>query len=161
MAYREHGMWEVLEVLRRVHGGEAYRSVARATGRSPKTVRRYVRLARKLGWSVGTAPDEALAARIVARLRPGPQDAAESAAHRQLVPHRERLREWLAIDRPGDHGPAAPLAPDLDERRRQRQRVARVPGGEAVGLALADLGQGLPGDRPGREVEEGRAQHDA
>jgi len=106
MAYREHGMWEVYEVLRRVHGGEAFRSVARATGRTPKTVRRYVKLARKLGWQPGGSeiPDESLAARVVARLRPGPQASSDSAAETTLRPHLGQLREWLAIDRPTERG---------------------------------------------------------
>ena len=43
MAYREHVMREVFEVLRPVHAGKAYCSMARGTGRSLETVRRYVR----------------------------------------------------------------------------------------------------------------------
>lgn len=31
MAYLEHGVWEVLEVLRRAHRGEARRAIARST----------------------------------------------------------------------------------------------------------------------------------
>ena len=42
MAYTEHGMWEVLEVLRRAHRGEGRRAIARTTGRSRKTVQRYL-----------------------------------------------------------------------------------------------------------------------
>lgn len=119
MAYREHGMWEVYEVLRRVHGGEAYRSVARATGRSPKTVRRYVRLAHKLGWQAGgeTAPDEALAARVVARIRPGSPDVGDSAAHRLLLPQLEQLRQWLAVDRPAERGLTLTKVHQLLERQ--------------------------------------------
>jgi transposase len=106
MAYREHGMWEILEVLRRVHAGQSYRSVGRGTGRTPKTVRRYVKLARKLGWEPAgeQAPDEALAARIVARLRPGPPEVGETVAEAILLPHRDQLRSWLAVDRPEQRG---------------------------------------------------------
>jgi uncharacterized protein YerC len=35
-------MWEILEVLRRVHRGEPYAAIQRATGHTRKTVRRYV-----------------------------------------------------------------------------------------------------------------------
>jgi transposase len=106
MAYREHGMWEVFEVLRRVHAGEAYRSVARGTGRSPKTVRRYVRLARELGWEPkgAVAPDEQLAGRVAARLRPGPRELRQTAAQTLLVPHLDQLRRWLAADDPSTAG---------------------------------------------------------
>lgn len=48
MAYREHGMWEVLEVLRRIHRGESRSRIERATGRSRKTIGRYVRTAKAL-----------------------------------------------------------------------------------------------------------------
>jgi transposase len=100
MAYREHGMWEVLEVLRRVHAGEALRSVARGTGRSPKTVRRYVRLARKLGWEskAEQPPDEQLASRVAVRLRPGPHELNETLAEAVLLTRIEELRRWLAVD---------------------------------------------------------------
>ena len=106
MAYREHGMWEIFEVLRRVHAGEAHRSVARGTGRTPKTVRRYVGLARKLGWEPGAEkpPDEQLAARVAARLRPGPRELCETVAEAVLLPHLERLGDWLAVDRPERRG---------------------------------------------------------
>jgi transposase len=106
MAYREHGMWEVLEVLRRVHAGEYYRAVARGTGRTPKTVRRYVKLARKLGWQPGgeQPPDEALASRIVARLRPGPRELGDTVAEAILLPHRDQLGQWLAVDEPERRG---------------------------------------------------------
>ena len=40
MAYLEVGMWEILDVLRRVHRGEAYAAIERATSRTRKTVRR-------------------------------------------------------------------------------------------------------------------------
>jgi len=50
MAYREVDMWEILEVLRRAGQGESITQIKLATGRSRKTIRRYVRLARKLGW---------------------------------------------------------------------------------------------------------------
>jgi transposase len=119
MAYREHGMWEVYEVLRRVHGGEAYRSVARGTGRSPKTVRRYVRLAQRLGWQPGTSqpPDEQLAARVVARLGTGSQDRCESATDARLLPCLDQLREWLAVDQPTERGLTLTKVHNLLERQ--------------------------------------------
>ena len=42
MAYREVQMWEVLNVLRRIGRGESAAAVARATGHTRRTVRRYV-----------------------------------------------------------------------------------------------------------------------
>lgn len=101
MAYRELGMWEVLDVLRRVQRGETRRGIERATGRSRKTIHRYVKTAAKLGWEpgVGGEPDEALAARVAQRLRPGPgESAAGGTTEAVLTAHRDQLRAWLAPD---------------------------------------------------------------
>jgi len=100
MAYQEHGMWEVLDVLKRIHRGESRRHVARATGRSRKTIGRYLDAAAKRGW-VATVhePTEHLAAEVIATLRPGPKGVVcETAA--ALEPFKEQIRHWLA---PHDH----------------------------------------------------------
>jgi transposase len=98
MAYQEHGMWEVLDVLKRIHRGESRRQVARVTGRSRKTIRRYVETAVRLGWAPAERePDELLAAAVITTVRPGPKDVvAESAA--VLEPFKEQIRQWLAPD---------------------------------------------------------------
>lgn len=49
MAYRERGMVEVREMVRRWLGGEGIRAIARATGMDRKTVAAYVRAARTVG----------------------------------------------------------------------------------------------------------------
>ncbi len=97
MAYREHGMWEILEVLRRVHAGEGRRSLARSTGRSRKAITRYIERAEALGWEPrgSVEPDEALAGRVAAGLRPGPPPKQDSTTEAKLWPHLERLRAWL------------------------------------------------------------------
>jgi len=97
MAYREHGMWEVLDVLRRVHRGQSRRSVERSTGRSRRAIRRYLRLAAKLGWKPGEGeePDEELAACVVLRLKPGSRDASPGETERKLLEHKEQIRVWL------------------------------------------------------------------
>jgi transposase len=69
-------MWEILEVLRRVGRGEGQRAVARVTGHSRSTIRRWVACATELGWAAAIVePDEAL-----------------------LAPHREQIRTWLAAE---------------------------------------------------------------
>jgi hypothetical protein len=96
MVYREYGMWEVLEVLRRLHRGETQVVVAAATGRDRKTVRSYLKLATELGWSHEREPDEALAVRILEQIRPGPGDLEPGPAEQLLLPHESRIREWLS-----------------------------------------------------------------
>ena len=49
MAYREVGMVQVREILRRWLAGDGFRSIARALGVDRKTVVEYVRLAQAAG----------------------------------------------------------------------------------------------------------------
>jgi transposase len=89
-------MWEVLDVLRRVHRGEGRRRVARATGHTRKTVGRYVAIAAGLGWVPGVhEPDEQLAAEILAKLRPGPRHVVADSEQALLL-LKDQLKTWLA-----------------------------------------------------------------
>ena len=100
MAYREIGMWEILEVLRRVAHGERRRAIERVTGHSRSTIRRWLRVARKLGWEPGQGePGESVAVAVAQRVRPVPDEAAPGESQRRLLPHRQQIQAWLA---PGD-----------------------------------------------------------
>ena len=71
MAYRQIGMWEILEVLQRVARGERQRAISRVTGHSRTTIRRWLRVARRVGWQPESGePDEALAREVATRVRP-------------------------------------------------------------------------------------------
>lgn len=97
MGYREYGMWEILEVLRRHHRGEKKQRITLATGHTRVTVRRYITTAEKLGWSNDCEPDEELARKVVGRLQPGPRasPAASPTNEQRLLEHVERIRSWL------------------------------------------------------------------
>ena len=92
-------MWEILEVLKRHHQGESQRRIAVATGRGRKTVRAYLREAKKLGWSKEVPPDEALASRVVQRRQPGPTPSVLSPSEKALRGHHERIHQWLEAPR--------------------------------------------------------------
>jgi transposase len=99
MAYKEHGMWEVLEVLKRLHAGEGIRATARHTGRDRNTVKRYRNAAESVGWVAGHHdPDEELAQDVIAALRPGPRGDAQTPTEVTLQPHAARIKEWLKAD---------------------------------------------------------------
>ncbi len=101
MAYREVGMVQVREILRRWLAGDGFRSIARALGVDRKTVVEYVRLAQAAGVERGGAPlSEAQLSAIVAARRPGrPMATTEPSAEIQaLVPHQETIRRWLSED---------------------------------------------------------------
>lgn len=97
MVYREHGMWEILEVLRRLHRGESQVVIEAATGRDRKTIRSYLRLAQEIGWGPGgVEPDETLAVRLLERLRPGPGDLDSGQTEQLLLPRKEQIQQWLS-----------------------------------------------------------------
>ncbi len=99
MAYEEHGMWEVLDVLKRIRAGESRRSISRNTGRSRKTIERYVAVAMDLGWSPEVhEPNEALASEVIARLKPGPRDKLPGETAKILGTHKEQIKQWLEGD---------------------------------------------------------------
>jgi len=95
MAFREVAMWEIWNVLERLHRGESQRAVARVSGHSPKTVRRYLATARELGWEPGgEAPTEELAGEVYRRHRPARGRGAGEVEEGLLV-HRDQITEWL------------------------------------------------------------------
>lgn len=106
MAYREHGMWEILEVLRRAHAGESLKLISRGTQRSRNTIKRYLKRAKKLGWFPRSEeePTENLAVRIAAGLRPGPSEKSPESREAQLLPHRDRIKTWLDAKSDGGDG---------------------------------------------------------
>jgi len=102
MAYREVGMWEIFNVLKRYGRGESKTAIKQATGRSRKTVRKYIELAEDLGWVAGLhEPDEALALEVLRLVKPGRKDDDPGEVEKLLLPHRERISQWLSGE-PGD-----------------------------------------------------------
>lgn len=101
MAYREVGMVQVREIVRRWRAGDGLRAIARALGTDRKTVAEYVRLAEAAGVERGGAPptDGQLAA-IMASRRPGrPPAAAEPSVEFQaLAPYQATIHGWLHDD---------------------------------------------------------------
>jgi hypothetical protein len=95
MAYREVAMWEILAVLERIGRGESQAAVAQVTGHCRKTIRRYVRTAKSLGWEPGTdPPSEALAAEVFLRHRTS-GERSPGEVEEELRPHLETIRQWL------------------------------------------------------------------
>jgi hypothetical protein len=102
VAYREIAMWEILEVLRRVGRGEGQRGIARLTGHSRTTIRRWVACATELGWAPAVQePDEGLAQQVAEHMRPLPAQRSPGESEAQLAPHREQIRTWLAAEGKG------------------------------------------------------------
>jgi len=99
MAYQEVAMWEILNVLRRIGRGEIISEVARVTDHDRKTVRRYVTIAKELGWvPEEQEPDEELAVRVFRQLRPVSTERPPGETEQLLLPHVETISDWLKSD---------------------------------------------------------------
>ncbi len=87
MAYREVGMIQVREIVRRWLAGDGLRSIARALGVDRKTVAEYVRLAHAAGIERdGAPPSEAQLDALAACRRPGrPVATTEPSAEVQTL----------------------------------------------------------------------------
>ncbi len=93
------GSTACLEVLQRVHNGESRSGIERATGRSRKTIGRYVKAAKALGWlPERDKPDEALASRVIERHQPGPKDVMAGKVEQALRAHHARIEAWLGVE---------------------------------------------------------------
>src|SRR5512134_650392 len=100
MAYREVRVVDYQEVVRRWLTGDGIRSVARGTGLDRKTVRRILRAAGRLGLKPGgPVPDDNTVAALIGEVRgvQGPAEPGET--ERILLPHQERIRNWLQEDK--------------------------------------------------------------
>lgn len=95
MAYRELGMVEIREVLRRWLAGDGLRAIARGTGIDRKTIAKYVRAAAGVGLQRGgpLPTDEQVAA--VRHQACPPAIETPSDEQQALWPHRETIQTWL------------------------------------------------------------------
>ena len=97
MAYRELGMVEVREILRRWRGGEGVRAIARGSSLDRKTIAAYVGAALAVGVQRGGAPhtDEQITT-IAATRRPGPTNATIPSPEVEVLrPQARTIRQWL------------------------------------------------------------------
>jgi transposase len=99
MAYREVGVMDTDQVIRRWLAGEKIRAIARSTGLDRNTIRRIVRSAEEVGVQRETPwPDEDKLQVIRQRIgRPGATVAA-GEAEQQLKPRTDQIRAWLDKD---------------------------------------------------------------
>jgi len=93
--YREVGLMQVVEILRRWQAGESARTIARATGLARNTVGKYLEEAKRLGVACqGVSADNG---QILALSRLGLVAPSARAAPRTalLDAHREQIARWL------------------------------------------------------------------
>lgn len=95
MARKEYTVVDVVDILRRMQQGYSLRAITRATGMDRNTLRKYVRLAGKRGFTKEGICDLATIAReVVNEVQshlPGPERSCEHL----LLPHKERIASWI------------------------------------------------------------------
>jgi transposase len=95
MAYRELGVIEIREVLRRFSLGERVRAIARGTGSDRKTIAKYVAAAVAAGLVRGApGPTDEHVAAVLAAVR-ALRGGRPGEVPDRLAAHRDQIAEWL------------------------------------------------------------------
>jgi transposase len=119
--YREVGLMQVVEILRRWQAGDSARVIARGMGLARDTVRKYLREAERLGITTrGPAPTNEQIVTL-SRLSQTAPPARTAPRAIQLEPHQQQIARWLQDD-------------DL-----QLTRVAELLGQQGVPVAYTTL----------------------
>ena len=97
--YREVGLMQVVEILRRWQAGDSARAIAQATGLARNTVAKYLEEAQRLGLERQGAPPnngQVLALSRLGQTAPAARAAPQAAL---LDSHREQIERWLRDDK--------------------------------------------------------------
>ena len=97
--YREVGLMQVVEILRRWQAGDSARTIAKATGVARNTVGKYLEEAQRLGLERQGAPPNS--DQILALTQLGQTAPEKRAAPRRtlLDPHRDQIAQWLQVEK--------------------------------------------------------------
>src|SRR5688572_17118156 len=99
MGYREVGLMQVVEVLRRWRARESIRAIAQATGLARNSVRRYVRAAEDLGLAAEGPPPANEQLLVLARLGETAPAGRAAPQHATLEAQRDRIAQWVGDER--------------------------------------------------------------
>jgi transposase len=133
MAYRELGVIEIREVLRRFCLGEGLRAIARGTGSDRKTIAKYVAAAVAAGLARGApGPTDEQVAAVLAAVR-ALRGGRPGQVPDRLAAHRDQIAGWL--------GEGLRLT---KIHRRLRAQGVTVPYSSLHRFAQASLGFGAP-----------------
>jgi len=96
MGHREYDVLEIVDVLRRYLKGDSIRSIAKSKGMDRNTVRKYLRIAEERGLSQEFRGDlDEMAYRIFRAVHPERGEETEKKRDKILLPHEQRITEWL------------------------------------------------------------------
>ncbi|MCX5975201.1 MAG: IS21 family transposase, partial [Coprothermobacterota bacterium] len=99
MAFKEGSRVEVIEIIRRWQANTSLRGLARATGLSRKTVKKYLQAAEKCGVTRnGPPPSEAQLLALAPLNVAGPRQGVRPSEE-LLGPWALRIRDWILVER--------------------------------------------------------------
>jgi len=145
--YREVGLMQVVEILRRWQAGESARTIAHGTGLARNTVGKYLQEAQRLGLSAHGPPpsdEHLLALSRLGHTAPPARSAPRTAV---LEPYREQIATWLGEE----HLQLTRVAELLDGRGAHvsyttLRRYARAQGFPAESRDTVRLAESAPGE---------------
>ena len=130
--YREVGLMQVVEILRRWQAGESGRAIARSTGLARDTVGKYLKEAERLGLSPQGPPPTNEQLLALARLSQAAPPARAAPRAAQLEPHREQIAHWLQDEKLQLTRIAELLSPDVAVPYTTLRRFVRSQGLKAA-----------------------------
>ena len=100
MGYKEFSRVEIIEIIRRWQAGASVRGLARASGLSRNTIKKYIGSAQNCGLtSSGPPPDDSQIIELVKMNTAGRHVAASCPTEGILEPWVDQVRRWLQDDR--------------------------------------------------------------
>lgn len=144
--YREVGLMQVVEMLRRWQAGESERAIAKATGIARNTVGKYLDEAKRLGILRNGAPPSDK--QILALSRLGQTTPKKRAAPRAalLDPHREQIAKWVQDEKLQLTRIAELLQPQIPVKYTTLRRYVRDNGLATARRDTVRMADTLPGE---------------
>src|ERR1700690_2050920 len=99
MAFEEVSRVEITDLIRRWQAGEKIREMARATGLSRNTTKKYIRAAEALGVSQQGPPATEPQIAALVQLNVAGRHPAERPSESELIPWADQIYRWLKEDR--------------------------------------------------------------
>jgi transposase len=100
MSDKEYTVIEIVDILRRYATGDKIRAIARSTGMDRNTVRKYIRAAEDKGFKKESNTNlEDIAYAVLREIHGNDNDGEGNVRDSILLPHKERITDWLEHQR--------------------------------------------------------------
>jgi transposase len=146
MAFREVGLIQVADILRRWQAGDSARTIARSTGLARDTVGKYLHAARRLGLTAQGPPPTNGQLLALGRLNQTAPPARAAPRTVLLEPHRDRIAHWLQDEKLQLTRIAELLQPEVEVPYMTLHRFVRAQGLVAAPRDTVRMAETAPGE---------------